>query len=75
MLWQVILKYKDLSLVNSQELILGSVPQETRRPQRSDIMSSTAGNSMYGYVGLRTKGTPKASKIVCLDIVNSWPLI
>ena len=71
MLWQVILKYKELSLVNSQGLILGSVPQETGWPQISDIMSSTAGNSMYEYMDLRTKGTLKASETVCLKIVNS----
>ena len=61
MLWQEILKYKELSLVNSQELILGSVPQEIGQPQRSDIMLSIVRNSEYGYVSLRTKGTPKAS--------------
>ena len=75
MLWQVILKYKELISVNSQELILGSKPQETGWPQRSDIMSSIARNSMYGYVGLQTKSTPKALETVCLEIVNSWPLI
>ena len=64
-----------MSSVNSQELILDSVPQEVGRPQRSDIMSSIAGKSVYGYVGLRTKGTPKASETICLKIVNSWPLI
>ena len=57
--------------MNSQELILGSIPQEIGQPQRSDIMSSTGRNSVYGYVDLRTKGTPKASNTVCLDIVNS----
>ena len=75
MLWQEILKYKELSLVNSQELILGSVRQEIGRPQRSDIMSSTTRKSMYAYVGLRTTSTPKTSEIVCLFMVNSWPLI
>ena len=57
--------------MKSQELMLGSEPQETGRPQRSDIMSLTVGNSMYGYVGLRTIGTPKASDTVCLFMVNS----
>ena len=61
--------------MNSQGLILESIPQKTGWPQRSDIMSSTTGNSVYGYMGLQTKGTPKASKTVCLEIVNSWPLI
>ena len=71
MLRHVILKYKELSSVNSKELILGSEPQETGRPQRRDIISSTAGNLVYGYVGLQTKGTPKASETVCLVTVNS----
>ena len=75
MLWQEILKYKELSSVSSQELILGSIPQEIGRPQRSDIMSSTVGKTVYGYVGLRTIGTPKTSETVCLFLVNSWPLI
>ena len=44
--------------MNSQELILGLVPQEKCLPQRSDIMSSTKGKSVYEYVGLRTTGTP-----------------
>ena len=61
--------------MNSQELILGSVPQETEQPQRSDTMSSTAGKSMYGYVGLRIKGTTKTLETIYLKIVNSWPLI
>ena len=61
--------------MNLKELILGSEPQETGWPQRNDIMSSTAGNSVYGYVGLRTIGTPKASDTICLFMVNSWPLI
>ena len=47
--------------MNSQELILSSKPQEIGQPQRSDIMLSIVRNSEYGYVGLRTKGTPKAS--------------
>ena len=34
-------------------------------------MSSTEGNLVYGYVDLRTKGTPKASETICLYIVNS----
>ena len=34
-------------------------------------MSYIEGNSVYGYVGLRTKGTPKASEIVFLEMVNS----
>ena len=34
-------------------------------------MSSTEGNSVYGYMGLQTKGTPKALEIVCLEMVNS----
>ena len=75
MLWQEILKYKELSSVSSQELILVLVPHEIGLPQRNDIMSLTAGKSVYGYVGLRTTGTPKASKTVCLLIVNSWPII
>ena len=57
--------------MNSQELILGSVPQEIGRPQRSDIMSSTARKSVYGYVGLQTIGTPKVLETVCLFMVNS----
>lgn len=57
--------------MTSQELILGSVPQEIGLPQRSDLMSSTKENSVYGYVGLQTKDTPKASETVCLFIVNS----
>ena len=57
--------------MNSQELILGSVPQVTGQPQRSDIMSSTIGKTVYGYVGLRTIGTPKTSETVCLFLVNS----
>ena len=71
MLWQEIRKYKELSSVNSQELILGSVPQETNLPQSRDMISSTGGKSVYGYVGLQTKGTPKASETVCLEMVNS----
>ena len=57
--------------MNSQELILGSLPQETGQPQRSEIMSSTAGKTVYGYVGLQTIGTPKALETVCLFMVNS----
>ena len=57
--------------MSSQELILGSLPQETRQPQRSDIMPSTVGKTVYGYMGLQTTGTPKALEIVCLFMVNS----
>ena len=44
--------------MSSQELILVLVPHEIGLPQRSDIMSLTAGKSVYEYVGLRTTGTP-----------------
>ena len=71
MLWREIHKYKELSSVNSQELILGLVPQETDLSQSRDMISSTRGKSVYGYVGLRTTGTPKALEIVCLSIANS----
>ena len=71
MLWQEICKYKELSSVNSQQLILGSVPQEIDLPQSRDMISSTGGKSVCGYVGLQTKGTPKASKTICLEMVNS----
>ena len=30
---------------------------------------------MYGYVDLQTTGTPRASENVCLQILNSSPLI
>ena len=39
------------------------------------MISSRGGNSVYGNVGLRTKGTLRASKIVSLVILNSLPLI
>ena len=57
--------------MSSQELTLGLVPQEIGLPQRSDIMSSTTGKSVYGYVGLRTTSTPKALETVCLFMINS----
>ena len=38
-------------------------------------MSSMGGKSMYGYVDLQTTGTPRASENVCLQILNSSPLI
>ena len=63
------------SSVNSHEFILGSDPQETDIPQSKDMISSTRGNLAYGYVGLRTKGTPRVSKTICLVILNSLPLI
>ena len=47
-LWHAILNNMQLCFVNSQELSLGLVPQETDLPQRRDITSSREGNSNYG---------------------------
>ena len=39
------------------------------------MISSTGGKSVYGYMGLRTKVTPRALETVCLEILNSVLLI